>query len=80
MAECLLFVSATLGLASMLTCFAATKALEGVNGIFGGGMEVKSGMLLAVLLCFAATLHILIVGYVGHGWLNRPKAGLEAGA
>ena len=74
-AKILLGISAMLGLASTLTYFASAKALEGANEIFGGGTEVMSGMLLGVLLCVAAAIHILIAGYIGCGWLDRAKGG-----
>ncbi|KAF1844388.1 uncharacterized protein K460DRAFT_263810, partial [Cucurbitaria berberidis CBS 394.84] len=54
-AKALLGISATLGLASALTCMASARALEGADEILGGVKEVRSGIWLGVLLWIAAS-------------------------
>ncbi|CAO2652622.1 Nn.00g009050.m01.CDS01 [Neocucurbitaria sp. VM-36] len=74
-AKALLGISAALGLASVLTCMASAKALEGADEIIGGMTEIKSGIWLSVLLWIAATLQVVVVGYILCGMPGRIGGG-----
>lgn len=63
----ILGLSAVLGFSGALTCMSSAQALHEASVALDGGLVIEQGIMLAVLLWIAASLHVLVAGYIACG-------------